>query len=240
MKIVNSLLLIIVFGLISCEKDSDSENGTITLVPQDIVFNSELTYGTVKDIDENEYKTILIGDQEWMAENLRVTHYRNGDEIPRITEKNDWINLESGAYCNPHDDATNALNYGKLYNYYTIEDSRNICPEGWHIPTGDEWRILIEELGNEYIAGGKLKEIGITHWSSPNSDATNTSGFTALPGGSRTETGIYHSKSAYFWSSEENGDSRWLRMLFYDLDLVEAMAVSKKSGISIRCIKNTN
>src|SRR5512133_2157241 len=133
--------LVIIFTN-GCEKDDNnsSQNGGL-------IFNPNLTYGTVTDIDGNIYKTIAIGTQTWMAENLKVTHYQNGDSISKITDATPWSNLESGAYCIYLNNSVKGNTYGKLYNWFAITDSRNICPAGWHIPTDTEWETLYAYLG---------------------------------------------------------------------------------------------
>jgi len=157
------------------------------------VIADENDITTVTDIDGNVYKTVKIGDQWWMAENLKVRHYRNGDPIPHEINNVEWIMLTTGAYCYYDNDSSHAADYGALYNWYTVSDFRNIAPEGWHVPTDEEWKELEMALGisQEYAdstewrgtnEGGKLKETGTTHWNSPNEGATNESGFTARAG----------------------------------------------------------
>lgn len=171
---------------------------------------------TVTDIDGNVYKTVKIGNQVWMAENLRVTRYRNGKAIPNVTTKSKWKKLKKGAYCSYKNNDSNIGTYGLLYNWYAVNDSRNLAPAGWHVPTDEEWKQLEMYLGMSQTEtndtgwrgtdeGGKLKEIGTTHWKSPNTGATNLSGFTAVPGGCRTYDGTFYSigTSAYFWSATE-------------------------------------
>ena len=150
-------------------------------------------YSTMTDIDGNTYTTVKIGDQWWMAENLKVTHYRNGEEIPNITDNTEWANLTSGAYCDYDNNPNNVATYGRLYNWYSIEDSRDLAPDGWHVPSRDEWQTMIEYLGGDGIAGGKLKESGTEHWLSPNEGATNESGFSALPSGMRGDNAHFYS-----------------------------------------------
>jgi uncharacterized protein (TIGR02145 family) len=139
---------------------------------------------TVKDFEGNVYKTITIGTQTWMADNLRTTKYRNGDAIPEVTDSSAWINLITGAYCNYNNTRNNdtIVSYGRFYNLYAVTDNRNICPTGWHVSTDAEWTTLTDYLGGASVAGDKLKEKGTTHWESPNAGATNEIGFTALPG----------------------------------------------------------
>ncbi|MBL7046505.1 MAG: carboxypeptidase regulatory-like domain-containing protein [Candidatus Marinimicrobia bacterium] len=214
----------------------------------DYQYNSQLLslYGTVTDIDGNTYQTLLIGNQKWMIENLKVTHYRNGDAIQYVqsesSEPNVWENLSTGAYGYYNDDQSHQSTYGNLYNWYAVDDNRNIAPEGWHVPTDDEWQTLVDYLGGSSVAGGKLKEAGTTHWNSPNSGATNESGFTALPGGYRSSrNGSYSSLgySGYFWSSSEYYNYyAWYRILNYNNSDVNRYNGNKDYGRSIRCIRD--
>ena len=197
---------------------------------------------TVTDIDGNIYKTVKIGDQCWMAENLKVTHFRNGDAIPNVTDNNIWINLTSGALCNYSNDEAYVSTYGRLYNWYAIQDSRNIAPNGWHVPSDSEWQTLIDFLGGNNVAGGKMKEAGTQHWNSPNTDATNESGFTALPSGAR---GDYVSpygdmgNYTYYWTSTEwDINTSIHRTLYYNSSAVGYVSQLKRMGLSIRCVKD--
>ena len=161
---------------------------------------------TVTDIDGNVYNTVTIGTQVWMKENLKVTHYNNGDEIPNIEDNAAWTGLSNGAYCNYQNDNDFVDTYGRLYNWFAVDDGREICPTGWHIATDAEWTILSDYLGGRHIAGGKLKEAGTTHWASPNTGATNSSGFTGLPSGMRSSVdGIfgYQTEGCGFWSNTQ-------------------------------------
>lgn len=133
--------------------------------------------------DDKVYKIVKIGNQVWMAENLNTSHYLNGDSIPQVQDKAEWVALTTGAWCYYQNDAENGKTYGKLYNWYAVNDPRGLAPEGWHIPTDAEWIALIDYLGGTNVAGGKMKQIGTVHWISPNLGATNESGFSALPGG---------------------------------------------------------
>jgi uncharacterized protein (TIGR02145 family) len=207
---------------------------------------------TVTDYDGNVYQTVLIGDQCWMMENLKVTHYRNGDPIPHVTDGGTWSEDTSGAYCNYDNDSANVATYGRLYNWHAVDDSRNIAPAGWHVPTDDEWKQLEMHLGMSQAEaddvgwrgtdeGGKLKEAGTTHWQSPNTGATNESGFTALPGGYRHNDGtFYHmGDNAYFWSSTEIGsDYAWARHLTYSSSLVFRYDNYRRYGFSVRCVRD--
>jgi uncharacterized protein (TIGR02145 family) len=152
-------------------------------------YGSEVSFKTleetVTDIDGNHYHKVTINTQVWMVENLNVTHYRNGDPIPNVTSDPTWMTLTTGAYCNYNNDLNNAATYGRLYNWYAVNDSRKIAPAGWHVPSGAEFTTLQLNYGGANVAGGPLKESGTVHWNSPNDGATNSNGFTALPGGRR-------------------------------------------------------
>jgi len=192
------------------------------------------------DADGNEYKIVKIGNQIWMAENLHTTKYRNGDPIPNETNSSDWANKTSGAYCD-FDNTSNSL-YGKLYNWYAVSDNRNIAPEGWHVPTDNDWSTLATFLGGDGVAGSKMKEDGTMHWNSPNTGATNEKGFTALPGGFRLGyDGIFKDlgNTCNFWSSTQFGTSfAWDRRLYYNNASFHRANIDKRYGFSVRCIKD--
>lgn len=198
------------------------------------------TAGTVTDIDGNVYHTVIIGTQVWMLENLKTTKYRNGDPIQNVTDQSIWNNLTTGAYCNYNNNTSNVAVYGRLYNWFAVNDSRKIAPAGWHIPSDAEWLTLINFAGGEYHAGGNLKETGTIHWNTTNSFVTNSTGFTALPGGARgkyisfSEIGNY----CYLWSSDENGDVGNCFYLDASSVFVDKWSTFKSDGISIRCIKD--
>jgi uncharacterized protein (TIGR02145 family) len=196
---------------------------------------------TVTDIDCNVYQTVKIGEQVWMAENLKVTHYRNGDPIPNVTDNTEWAGLSTGAYCEYNNDINNVAIYGRLYNWYAVDDSRNIAPAGWHVPNNTEWQILVDYLGGGAVAGGKMKEAGTTHWQNPNTGATNESGFSALPGGYRRNDSpyLYLGHFALFWSSTESfGGGAWSRNLDYQYSDIGYNNPNKRHGFSIRCVKD--
>jgi len=194
------------------------------------------------DIDGNIYQIISIGNQCWMAENLRLTHYSNGDTIPNVTANNIWSGLNTGAYCCYDNNVENVATYGCLYNWYSVNDNRGLAPEGWHVPTDDDWQELVDYLGGCDVSGGKMKETGEAYWNSPNTGATNESGFSALPGGYRqSDNGYFHCISNYalFLSSTELGISNaWCRKLSYNNSGVNRYSYSKGSGFSIRCIRD--
>jgi len=214
-------------------------NGTSTAI-----FNEDLSYTTVTDIDGNTYKTITIGTQTWMAENLRTSKYRNGEDIPEVTSNAAWIALVTDAYCNyaNDQDLDKLATFGRLYNWFAVTDPRNIAPEGWHVATETEWANLATYLGGNTVAGGKLKETGNAHWNSPNTGANNSSGFTSLPSGRREYTDGKFINSGYngFWwtSSPYNPDYSWYYQLNYDFSNIIAANFHKQYGFSVRCVKD--
>ena len=196
----------------------------------------------LKDIDGNVYSSVRIGSQVWMAENLKVNHYRNGEPIPNVTNNTEWSNLITGARCYyDNDSAIYADTYGALYNWYTVDDSRSLCPSGWHVPSDADWAILETYLGGSSVAGGKMKETGTAHWLSPNTGATNESGFTALPGGYRYGDGDFGSIGNYggWWSATEGGTNyAWNRYVYYTGSDVGRDSYGKGYGFSVRCLRD--
>jgi uncharacterized protein (TIGR02145 family) len=199
------------------------------------------TSGTVTDVDGNGYQIVTIGTQVWMAENLKVTHYRNGNAIPNVTDGGTWAGLTTGAYCENNNDVINVATFGRLYNWFAVNDSRNIAPVGWHVPSDAEWQTLVDYLGGDAVAGGKMKEAGTSHWLSPNTGATNESGFSALPGGYRFKDGNYPGigYEAIFWSSvEDNSIDAWYWVLGCNNSGVSHSNLNKACGFSVRCVKD--
>lgn len=197
----------------------------------------------ITDSRNNEtYRVVKIGNQIWMAENLKSTHYSNGDEIADGTGIGDISEANAPKYWFPYnDDLSNVVAYGRLYTWYAINDSRNVCPSGWHVPTNSEWTELVDHLGGEFIAGGKLKENGTLHWVSPNEGATNESGFTALPGGMRGYGGPYGNMgyAGNWWSLSENTTiEAYSWGLSFNNESIYYGGSDKKVGFSIRCLKN--
>jgi uncharacterized protein (TIGR02145 family) len=219
------------------------------IVPSDTIYGNEVIFttlkggeptGTVTDIDGNTYKTITVGAQVWMAENLKTTKYLNGDPISNITGL-DWSSQDSGAYCLYNNESSNKEVYGSLYNWYAVADPRNICPSGWHIPSSDEWGSLVSFVGGTAVAGGKLKEVGLEHWNTPNTGANNEYGFTALPGGYRDPMSTFATIGSYgyFWSITEAISPSALHIGVNYLDESTRIAEWPKTfGLNVRCIKN--
>ncbi len=218
-----------------------STNTYGTSYGNEVTFTTASAAGTVTDIEGNVYKTINIGTQIWMAENLKTTKYSNGDPIPNVTDGY-WTSLTTGAYCWYNNDAAIKAIYGGLYNWYAVADSRNIAPTGWHVPTDAEWTTLTTFLGGDAIAGGKLKETGATHWLNENVGATNESGFTDLPGGFRFgDNGAfgYFGNTCENWSNTQIGLSyaRHIYMIRSDYTCLRSSA-DKRSGFSVRCVRD--
>lgn len=197
--------------------------------------------GTVTDIDGNVYLTVKIGDQWWMAENLKTTHYRNGEEIPIVTDNGAWAGLSHGGCCAYANVEANVDVYGRLYNWRAVNDARGIAPAGWHVPSDAEWQTLITTLGGEAFAGGKMKETGTEHWVPYNADATNESGFTALPGGARLSDGVFTDlgQSCEFWSTTSyDGSYAWFVSVTYAGATAMRSYNNKPMGYSVRCVKD--
>lgn len=201
------------------------------------------------DIDGNTYNLVQIKKQIWTKENLNVSKYRNGDEIPFVQDNLEWGTLTTGAWCYYENKDENGTTYGKLYNWFAVNDPRGLAPEGFHIPSNEEWSIFTKNIGGQdlndtiLIAGGKMKEKGNKHWQKPNKDASNDSGFTGIPGGIRNLEGrfIKIGLGANWWSSsEENEDitRAWFRSLTYNYGSSGSGTANKVMGYSVRCIKD--
>ena len=202
---------------------------------------SEEECGFCTDIDGNIYATVQIGTQLWMAENLKVTKYRDGSAIPNITTNGDWVGLSTAAYGDYDNNSTNSETYGRLYNWYAVDDDRGVCPEGWHVSSDAEYTILTDYLGGGLVAGGKMKEEGTEHWNSPNTGATNESGFTSLPAGHRVfDHGNYADmgNGCHFWSSSESGNLAWYWVMNYVSSYIGRDDTVKQYGFSIRCLED--
>ena len=221
------LILLLTFCVVKCDKKSTTE-------PED-------RPGPVTDVDGNIYSTVKIGNQWWLKKNLEVTHYRNGDAIPNVTDDSTWANLTTGAYCSYDNDPANAETCGYLYNWYAVNDPRGLAPEGWHVASDSEWVELIDRLGGNEVAGGKLKSTGTTLWEAPNTDATNMSAFSALPGGGRGRSGNFGQmgRQNLFWTSTERSpSSAWGRAMFYNNSGVGRGDSPYRRGQSVRCVRD--
>lgn len=220
----------------------------------------------VTDIDGNGYKTVIIGEQEWMAQNLRTTRYANGNEIPNVTEQGEWDNLTTGAWSYYENDESHNNLHGKLYNWYAVDDPRNVCPDGWHVPSDEDWiememflgmpedeaYSLQGSRGEDENVGGKLKSTNI--WEPPNKGATNETGFSALPSGIRWSQSQFVSfgGSAYFWVADEFNNPHteevvmkpMIRDFLYIYNSIfryvwdHGLDSPKSTGMSIRCVRD--
>ena len=218
---------------------------TITLTVDDVAQTIGKPGPNITDSDGNSYKTVTIGTQQWMAENLKVSKYSDGTTIPNIIDNTQWQNNTTGAWSYYNNDVTNNAKYGKLYNWYAVSKTsngnKNVCPTGWHVPTDAEWTVLTDYLGGETVAGGKMKEVGTTSWNSPNTDATNTSLFTGLPGGLRNSNGYYYyvgSNGGWWSSSEGNSTNAWNRYLANHYGDASRNFEYKIYGFSVRCLRD--
>ncbi len=204
-----------------------------------VSFTTKQWEGTVTDIDGNVYHTVTIGNQVWMVENLKTTRYCNGDTLHNLIDTLSWNNSETGAYCDYNNDTAISAVYGKLYNWYTVIDQRGIAPAGWRIPDDSDWTILKNYCGGLKMAGMYLKEAGNAHWLIVDSTITNSSGFSALPGGRRKTKGLFEQIGTYgYWWSTTPEPDIWAGCwhLGNDYTFGESYMVYRY-GVSIRCIK---
>ena len=220
-------LLSISFLMLQSCSSSDSDNNTNTT--------------SISDVDGNVYQTVTICNQTWTKSNLNVSKYRNGDEILQATTPSELNGLSTGAWCYYQNNTANGTIYGKLYNWYAVNDPRGLAPQGWHIPSDAEWTSLINCLGGEYEAGRALKKTGVSHWEDPN-DATNSSGFTALPGGFN-QNGTFNYEGSYgiWWSSSIDNNSfskSWVRFIMATSPMCVRMNYSRTFYHSVRCVKD--
>jgi len=234
-KTIIQLLSLVIFGVIlmsnnGCKKSSDNDN------PEPI---------TVTDVDGNVYHTVTIGTQVWMVENLKTTKFNDGTSIPLVTDST-WGALGTSAYCWYNNDESQKIVYGALYNWFTVNTGK-LAPTGWHVATDAEWSTLVTFLGGDTIAGGKLKSTGTIEdftglWLAPNTGATNSSGFSAYPGGYRYSlTNGFGQINAhgYWWTSTVFGTSTaWGRDIRNDYMDVYRNYNLKTDGYSVRCVKN--
>jgi uncharacterized protein (TIGR02145 family) len=200
------------------------------------------------DIDGNVYHTVKIGNQVWTVENLRVTKYNDGSAIPHIINDAAWDSChytETGVYCyyNNTTNADSIKKFGALYNWYAVNTGK-LAPAGWHVPSDSEWSVLTTFLGGDSVAGGKLKEVGAAHWLSPNTDATNETGFSALPGGCRDYDGTFSNVGGRgnWWSAtayNHNASVSCFREMYCNYANVDRDRVNNHFGFSVRCVRNT-
>jgi len=220
---------------------------------QGTAYSNEFSFTTLKvvidsvsDVEGNIYHVVPIGTQSWLRENLLVSKYRNGDAIPKVTLDAQWKIVTTGAYCTYDNLAANFTAYGALYNFQALADTRGLCPYGWHVPSDAEWTQLATFLGGSNSAGGPMKSTGTIEqgtglWYSPNTDATNSSGFTGIPGGYRINYGTYYSigNVGYFWSSSDTASANgWNYVLDANNGKLLRNFNLKNNGFSVRCCKD--
>jgi uncharacterized protein (TIGR02145 family) len=207
--------------LISCKKDADNN--------------------VIVDKDGNSYKTVQIGTQTWMAENLRTTTYQDGTSITYSPDAAAW-SASTDAYCwYDNDETAHKESDGALYSQYAVVSTKGLCPTGWHVPSDSEWTILMEYLGGTAIAGGKLKKQGTDEWTSPNTGADNSTGFTALPSGFRATSGYFEFLNTYgfWWSTDSHSDEQGYTWVVNNMNTNFYKNIwSKHAGYSVRCIKD--
>ena len=198
----------------------------------------------IKDVDGNFYNTVQIGTQVWMAENLKTTGYSDATPIPLVENYDEWADLTLPAYCWYNNDSLNREDFGALYNWYVVESGK-LCPDGWHIPTDEEWLELETSYGGRNVAGGSLKESGTTYWKKPNEGASKEGGFAARPGGYRSYTGTFNlmRTHGFWWTSTEKGwygaPSKGIyRGLRYNYQGMHLDIAENTNGFSVRCVKN--
>jgi uncharacterized protein (TIGR02145 family) len=220
-------------------------SGNYSTVVTDVLTTSKtinFDFVACADADGNNYTTVTIGTQTWMVENLKTTNYNDGTAIPLVADNTAWVGLNTGAWCDYYNSSAQGTMYGHLYNWYAVSDGRNIAPVGWHVPTDAEWTTLTTYLGGEAVAGGKLKEAGTLNWLSPNTGATNETGFSALSGGIRLDyNGMFSGVSYYgqWWSSTPPGtNNAWSRSMDYDTSSVIRNAGNRATGFSVRCVRD--
>ncbi len=205
-------------------------------------FNMKNEAQTVSDYEGNVYNIITIGTQKWTKENLISTKYNDGTSIPLVKDSASWGNLSSAGYCwYMNNDTLFKTPYGAFYNWFTVTTNK-LCPSGWHAPSDAEWTQLSNYLGGLNIAGGKLKETGISHWLAPNTGATNETGFTAVANGYRHGFGYYDNlgHNAYFWTNTTHiSGNSWERSIPHDSTNLLPEYFGRNTGMAVRCIKDT-
>lgn len=222
-----SLLLL----LVSCKKEQ------VNVLPA-TVTNMHLQEDAAGNAAK--FASVVIGTQTWMSKNLCVSHYRNGDKIPQVRNSAKWRTLTTGAWCWPNNDSLLGAVYGKIYNWYAVNDPRGLAPRGWHVPADTEWTVLVNYLGGATVAGGKLKEAGTAHWWFPNTAATNSTGYTGIPAGNRYNTGDFLYLHIYGWcwtSTEENSLAVYRRLNYNDAGVFRG-AADKRDGFTLRCVED--
>jgi len=206
-----------------------------------VIDESSVTYGVLKDNNGNTYKIVKIGTQVWMAENLKVITYNDGDTIPNSTNSLNWSKLSSGAFCNYNNSSENISIYGRIYNGFAVKTGK-LCPTGWHIPNETEWTTLITTVGGDKVAGLTLKDMGAARWDLRTSNANNRYGFTSIPSGARAVSGGFHDmgNTATYWSSSSVDAKTYMHFIELGTDSlsIETSLDDNSNGYSVRCLRN--
>ena len=228
--------------------EASPEEGTLRWTGSDLeiyissswtsIISGGTSSGSLTDIDGNSYETTIINGKEWMAENLRTTKYRNGTNIVFETNDTDWENAMHGAYCWYDNNNGFEFSYGKLYNWHAVADTNGLCPTGWHVPSRVEWNAMTATLGGNTVAGGKLKEAGLTYWNSPNTGASDVVNFHARPGGLRSQQFISEGAKLFLWNSDQSGSSAYFQNLNHNSITNIESSAAKWTGMSVRCVKD--
>ncbi len=218
-----------------------SSNKTPLAAPIFMVFALFAFFITAKELSavQRPFKTVTIATRQWMAENLSSANYRNGDPIPQVDDPVEWGQLKTGAWCYYENRSENGVTYGKLYNWFAVNDPRGLAPAGWHVASDSEWEELVTALGGEKAAGTKLKSEVL--WREPLVGADNRTGFTAIPSGYRSSNGsfsLFGTNSSFWTSTEDNNFSAWYREMFNSYSAVYRISSSKTQGFAVRCIKD--
>jgi uncharacterized protein (TIGR02145 family) len=241
-----TILVVLFFGC-STSSDGNANSNAINIPGPNVT-----------DIDGNIYQSVKICNQTWTKSNLNVSKYTDGTPIPQVTNPYEWASITTGVWCYYENNTANGSTYGKLYNWYAVmgiynassaanpELRKKLAPLGWHIPTDAEWNQLTDCLGGESLAGAKMKSIGTIQagtgiWNEPNTEATNSSGFSGLPAGYLATNGSFweHGFKGEWWSSSENEEaSAWLRQLIFSDIYVYSYPFYKNYGFSVRCVKD--
>ena len=242
MKKYYFIALILFFGLLSCSKEETKTQAQVASRPSIPILDNR-----PRDIDGNVYSVVAIGTQKWLRSNLNVSHYRNGDPIPQVPNTQ-WGNLTTGAWCYYNNDPANGPIYGKLYNWYAVNDPRGLAQAGWHISSNAEFTTLGNYLGGSTVAGGKMKVTSCLNnsnalWYCPNYYATNTSGFTAVGAGcvAAISGGEFANKGSqgYWWTaSQDSAGNAWVYFTYYSVGSLSVYSSSKANGFSVRCLKD--
>jgi len=252
MKLMYKLTLCLTFitTLISAQDSLYVYRNGVVMYKQEVseidsvIFYGEkpeiINTGSVEDIDGNVYKTVTIGDQVWMAENLKTTRLNDGTAIANVTSMSTWKNTDQPGYCwfKDSEDAYKEP-YGAIYNWYTVRTYK-LCPTGWHVPRGSEWDTLIGFLGGKDVAGGKLKEKGDEFWYDPNTEATDEFGFSARGGAQRNKNGFYTTLRAtgYWWDRSGNAYYSYIHYIRSGYGSIQSELAGGNTGVSVRCIKD--